>query len=118
MIFKKYRSLLVIGVIGLYLYFKGAYIPHFCLFEKIIDLKCPFCGITRSFEEIIKLNFLSALKINFMSIVLLTFLIIKPILNYFNLFKAVLKADKVFFGLCILQFFILNQQVFSSKTLF
>ncbi|MDR1343337.1 MAG: DUF2752 domain-containing protein [Prevotellaceae bacterium] len=29
-------------------------LPHFCLFDKIFDVQCPFCGITRGFCELAK----------------------------------------------------------------
>jgi len=106
--FKKYTSLIFILLIFLYVYFNGSSIPHFCIFEKLFDLKCPFCGITNSFEEILRFNFVNALKINFMSYALLLFLISKFLFNHFKLFQYTLKSDNVFFGLCLIQFFVLN----------
>ena len=108
MTFKKYTSLLVVLIIIIYLYFEGSYLPHFCLFEKLLDLKCSFCDITSSYEEIINFNFFNAFKINFMSYVLIIYLLLNTLLNHFNLFKFIIKIDKIFFGLCIIQFFILN----------
>jgi len=108
MIFKKYTSIFVLLIIVIYLYFKGSYIPHFCLFEKLLDLKCSFCGITSSYEEIINLNFFTAFKINFMSYVLIIYLLLNTLLNHFNLFNYLIKIDKIFFGLCLIQFLILN----------
>ncbi len=111
--FKKYRSIFVILGIIIYLTFKGSYIPHLCLFENFLELKCPFCGITKSFEEIIKFNFLNAFKINFMSYFLIMYLVINSILNHYSLLKESIKMDKLFIGLCFVQFFVLNFQVFN-----
>ncbi len=39
-------------------------IPHFCLFDKIVGIPCPFCGITRGLCEISKGNIGSAFELN------------------------------------------------------
>lgn len=51
---------------------KGITIP--CLIDKYWHFKCPSCGLTRAFREIMHLHFLQALKYNIMSI--LTFILL------------------------------------------
>ena len=43
-------------------------IPFECLFKKLFDIRCPGCGLTRSFRDIINLNFGSAIKYNILGI--------------------------------------------------
>ena len=49
-----------------------------------------------------------------MSYVLIIYLLLNTLLNYLNLFKYIIKIDKIFFGLCIIQFFVLNIQILNA----
>ena len=39
-------------------------IPHFCVFQKLLDIPCPGCGVTRSIFAVAKGNIFSAWKFN------------------------------------------------------
>jgi len=68
-------------IISIFLLFKDILLdvanalPHFCLFEKIIGVQCPVCGITRAFCELSKGNIAQAYKLNFASIVVALFFV-------------------------------------------
>jgi hypothetical protein len=51
------------------------YVPHFCLFKKIVNIDCPFCGTTRAFCELANCNYKQALKLNFSSLFIALFLL-------------------------------------------
>lgn len=55
------------GILFIYIVVSGL-IPFECLFKKIFDVRCPGCGLTRSFRDIINLNFGSAIKYNILGI--------------------------------------------------
>lgn len=55
------------GILFIYIVVSGL-IPFECLFKKIFDIRCPGCGLTRSFRDIINLNFGSAIKYNILGI--------------------------------------------------
>lgn len=55
------------GILFIYIVVSGM-IPFECLFKKLFDIRCPGCGLTRSFRDIINLNFGSAIKYNILGI--------------------------------------------------
>ena len=107
-IFNRFKELFILAGIVLYILFKGAYIPHFCLIETFIGLKCSFCDITHSYDLIFEGQFLNALKVNFLSFGLIFYLSVNLILRQFNKMKNVLLMNKLFFIYCIVQFINVN----------
>lgn len=100
-------SVFTLFSIGLFIILRGSYIPHICLFEYFFNLSCSFCGLTKSFEELIRLEFSEAMNTNFMSYVLVIYLLSFMILNN----KAYIYSryiNKIFTFFYFLQFFILN----------
>ena len=55
------------GILFIYIVVSGL-IPFECLFKKLFDIRCPGCALTRSFRDIINLNFGSAIKYNILGI--------------------------------------------------
>lgn len=47
-----------------------------CPFKNIFDIPCPFCGLTRAFRQILKLNFKVAMYYNILSVPLLIVIIV------------------------------------------
>ena len=43
-------------------------IKYSCIFKKIIGIRCPGCGLTRSFRAIINLDFYNAFNYNILGI--------------------------------------------------
>lgn len=62
-------------------------LPVFCVFQKILGIPCPGCGIIRSFIAISKLDLVSALKYNPVGIIIVLFVIIQIIVRFFVIFK-------------------------------
>jgi hypothetical protein len=106
--YKKYLSLLFIIAIFLYVYFQGSYIPHFCLLETLFNIKCSFCDLTKSFEELFKGNFTESLRINFLSYALMLFFILKFIINHSNKINRNTILERGFIFLCLVQLFNAN----------
>lgn len=102
--FKWLNYLLLISFIVIFIELQGSRMPHFCLFEEFFNLHCPFCGVTKSFEEILNQNFIIAFKINFMSYGLIFFFLFKYIFEIFKLDIHTLKLNKIFTFLCLVQF--------------
>ncbi len=63
-------------------------LPHFCLFNKITTIECPFCGITRGLCELSKCNFNRALYFNFSSLIVLLGFIFQIPLRIISLLKS------------------------------
>ena len=55
------------GILFIYIVVSGL-IPFECLLKKLFDIRCPGYGLTRSFRDIINLNFGSAIKYNILGI--------------------------------------------------
>lgn len=62
-------------------------IPHFCLFNKLFSIQCPFCVITRAFCELSNTNFAKAFYLNCCSILFALFIILQIPLRFFLLFN-------------------------------
>jgi hypothetical protein len=62
-------------------------LPHFCLMNKMLDIPCPACGITRAFCELSKGNFEQAYKLNFSSIFVAFFFLFQIPLRICSLLK-------------------------------
>lgn len=78
-------------VVLMFLIFKNSLIqflnnlPHFCLFNKIFGIECPFCGMTRAFCEIANLNFFQVLQLNASSIFVASIFLFQIPLRIFSL---------------------------------
>lgn len=80
-------------LILLFLVFKNSVVnfmnllPHFCLFDKLFGLECPFCGTTRAFCEIANFNLSNAYKLNFSSLFVALYFAFQIPLRLFSLYK-------------------------------
>ena len=101
----------IVLVILIYIAFQGSYIPHFCLLEEILHLKCSFCGLTHSFEELFQGNIVNAIKINYMSVGILLFFVLKETLNQFGKTKNIPMLENTFILFCLIQF--IDSNIFS-----
>jgi hypothetical protein len=73
-------------------------IPHFCLFNRIVGIDCPFCGITRGFCEISTGNFSAAKKLNPFSLVIGFYICLQiPLRTFILLNSSVKKPIELFF---------------------
>ena len=99
--------LYIFGIFG-FIYLGGSYIPHFCLFEELFNLKCSFCDLTYSFEQLFKGNFKNSFKINFLSYGLIFFFMMTYVLKHFKRSKELNFLEKFFTTLCVVQFLINN----------
>lgn len=89
-----------------------------CLFNKITSLKCPGCGLTRSFLAILKLDFKTSIYYNILGIPLFIILISTYLLLIFDLIKKsnyllkfwnyLTKKYKIIIVLLIISFIINN----------
>lgn len=61
--------------------------PVSCIFYIATGIYCPACGMTRAFNSILKLDFISALSYNILSIPLFIFIIISFIMLIIDLLK-------------------------------
>ena len=52
-------------------------IPHFCVFQKTMNVPCPGCGVTRSFFSIVEGNVMLAWQFNPVGLWLFLFFIIQ-----------------------------------------
>jgi len=105
----KFKSLFFILFTLTYVKFGGASIPHFCLFEEFLDLKCSFCGITKSLEEILKLNLIEAFIINPLSLFVFLFFVLKFIFQYFQRLDKIILLERGFLIICLFQFIYSNE---------
>lgn len=64
-----------------------SYIPHFCLFDKLIGIECPVCGTTRAFCEIAKGNLPKAFSLNLSSLFVAFFFLFQIPLRLFSLYR-------------------------------
>jgi len=76
-------------------------LPHFCLFEKITNIQCPVCGITRAFSELSKGNIVQAYNLNLSSLFVAFFFVLQIPLRICSLSipqsqKTVTKISKTF----------------------
>ena len=62
-------------------------IPHFCLFDKLIGIECPVCGITRSFCEFSNGNFDIAFNLNSSSLYVALFFMLQVPLRIISLVR-------------------------------
>jgi hypothetical protein len=105
-------------IISIFVLFKNSlieilnYIPHFCLFDKLIGIECPVCGTTRAFCEIATGNIRHAFNLNFSSFFIASFFIFQIPLRLFSLLndKNVDKINLVskYYGYAILLVILMN----------
>ncbi len=64
------------------------YLPHFCLFDKLIGVACPFCGITRAFCEMANGNLRNVISLNISSFLVASFFIFQIPLRLISLSRS------------------------------
>ena len=60
-------SILVFGTLFVYLAITNIF-SFKCIFKDLFGIRCPGCGLTRSFISILNFDFISAIKYNFLGI--------------------------------------------------
>lgn len=73
---RQYKLLLFFGLLVMYYIFALNNITIPCLFNKITNLYCPGCGITRMLLSIPKLNFYQAFRYNQLVFIFLPFILL------------------------------------------
>jgi hypothetical protein len=58
-----------------------------CIFNFLFDIHCPGCGFTRSFIELLKLNFEKSLEYNILTLPILVSMIYYIIRDFINFRK-------------------------------
>lgn len=58
-----------------------------CIFNKVTNLYCPGCGITRSIKSLLSLDFYQAFRYNMLTTILLPFLV------FYFIYSFILKKD-------------------------
>lgn len=91
----KNTIILVIELLIGYILLNGL-VPFNCFFRDYLGIRCPGCGLTRSFKSILNLNFKSAIYYNIIGIPLFIFLIIVTISLMIDIIK---KTDKTIISL-------------------
>ncbi len=64
--------ILITGTLFVYIAISGI-ITLKCPFKSLLNIRCPGCGLTRSFRAILNLDFISAIKYNILGIPLFIF---------------------------------------------
>jgi hypothetical protein len=65
-----------------------------CLFNFLFDIHCPGCGFTRSFIELLKLNFKESLQYNILSLPIIFFIIFYIIKDFMDFKKQLIYIKK------------------------
>lgn len=65
--------ILAVVIIGAWIIEPGSELGSNCIFKNITGLFCPLCGMTHSFDSIIRLNIVQSLRYNALG--LLTFIL-------------------------------------------
>jgi len=98
-------------LVAIYLYIKiemASIVPHFCLIEEVVNLKCPFCGLTKAFFLLLNGEYKLALINNTLSFFLPFYLIINQVYKYAKFYRTMIVLEFYFTIIIILQFIISN----------
>jgi hypothetical protein len=60
-----------------------------CFFSYVFDIHCPGCGLTRSFIEILQLNFKESLQYNILTLPILVSMIYYIVRDFINFRKNI-----------------------------
>lgn len=63
------------------------HLPSFCIFQKILRIPCPGCGIIRSFIAISRLDVVSSLRFNPGGFLITSFAVVQIIMRLFVFLK-------------------------------
>ena len=83
-------SILVFGTLFVYLAITNIF-SFKCIFKDLCGIRCPGCGLTRSFISILNFDFISAIKYNFLGIpIFISFMLI----SFFMIIDIFKNSDK------------------------
>jgi hypothetical protein len=86
-------------------------IPHFCLFEKIVGIPCPVCGVTRSIVSLSEFNIVESFNYNPAGILIVFSLVLQIPLRIIalineNYFKIIQKISEIMLFIVIFSLFL------------
>jgi hypothetical protein len=94
------NPLLGIGIIVFCIFFYFAlslsYLPHFCIFEELLSFSCPFCNLTKAFEQLFLGNLKTAILTNPFCIIVPLYFLTETYFKYSNKLKSVRVLNKLF----------------------
>lgn len=70
-------------------------IQYSCIFKRLFDIRCPGCGLTRSFGCILNLDMVNAIRYNILGIPLFMALIVFSIMFILDIVKNSDRAIKM-----------------------
>lgn len=82
----------------------SSHIPHFCLFERVLDIHCPLCGTTKSIKYLINGDLLNSLKLSLVGIPFILYLFTYQILLLLKKHLFVFKIEKILTFLLFINF--------------
>lgn len=82
----------------------SSHIPHFCLFERLLNIHCPLCGTTKSIEYLINGDFLTSIKLSLVGIPFILYLFTYQILLLLKKHLFVIKIEKILTFLLFINF--------------
>lgn len=82
-------------------------IPVPCLFKKVFNIPCPGCGLTRSFNAIINLNFIEAFNYNILGIPLFITIILLLIIIVIDVIKNTNNLEKIYNNILLNYYYII-----------
>lgn len=89
---KRILNIVILGIESLFLYLVITdKITSVCLFKNLFGIRCPGCGLTRSFKAILNFDLMQAFHYNFLGPILFILCIIFTI---FLIKDAILNEDK------------------------
>ena len=86
--FLKYRLPAFLGLLFLLLMPSNGFDISACIFNSVLDIPCPACGLTRSMSSLLKFNILQGFTFHPLGFIALIYLIVTLITNQPNYIKS------------------------------
>jgi len=80
------------------------YLPHFCLFEKLLGIHCPLCGTTKSLQYFLNGDYLLSIKTSFVGIPFIIYLFSYQLLLFHKKLNSIIQIEKILTFLLFINF--------------
>jgi len=82
--------------------------PHICLMERVLSIHCPFCGLTKAFEEMLAGHIINAFSVNPLSVILPSYFLLHTYYRMIDKLLNVRILNRVFVIIAFFNLIYLN----------
>jgi hypothetical protein len=93
---RDFHPSILLLIVFIYISFNlSSFIPHFCLFEKFLQIHCPLCGTTNSIKYLLNGEMIKSMELSLVGIPFIIYLILYQIFLLLKKHDFILHIERI-----------------------